>query len=35
MSARTKQLLWFGGLWLGGLATVTVVALAIRFVLKS
>jgi hypothetical protein len=35
MAGRAKQLLWFGGLWLAGLLTVGIVALAIRFVLKS
>jgi hypothetical protein len=35
MRTRARQLLWFGGLWLGGVLTVTAVGLVIRLALKS
>lgn len=35
MSRLARQWLWFAGLWAGGVATVGVVALILRLILKG
>ena len=35
MSERVSRLLWFGGIWLGSVVTLSIVAYAIRLILKG
>jgi hypothetical protein len=35
MSERMGRLLWFGGIWLGSVVTLAIVAYAIRLILRG
>ena len=35
MSERVSRLLWFGGIWLGSVVALGIVAYAIRLILKG